>query len=80
MDDSSIQPQESSHDLKGGDRFGKEMSDYLGGITRKTIGAMLVEAPCLDVSGRRERDIMNTTGTYLSESHIRTWAGLFLGD
>jgi hypothetical protein len=48
MDDSAIQPQESSHDLKGGDRFGKEMSDYLGGITRKTIGAMLAKAPWLE--------------------------------
>ena len=55
-------------------------ADYLGGITRKTIGAMLAEAPWLDVSGRQERDIMNTTGTCLSEFHIRTWAGLFLGD
>jgi hypothetical protein len=46
------------------------MLDYLGGITRKTIRAMLAEAPWLDVLGRRERDIINTTSTCVSKSYI----------
>jgi hypothetical protein len=33
---------------------------------------MLAEAPWLDVSGRQERDIMNMTGTCVSESYIQT--------